>query len=170
MDNLNNSYGAQLQNSNVKMPLNPSSQTVINDRSKTFIPKGHYDQSNKLYRNPAADASTLSVNRTNEFNRISTGFGTYENVEPINMMHSNQTFQPKPSNEQIVPQLSGLASYTVRNNIDNTGQSYRLGDPYMPPSGTNLGGYDKPVHSYTAYDVLEDDVTDLFKKLDKADW
>lgn len=88
---------------------------ILMDRSKTFIPKGHYDQTNKLYEN---------------------------NLETTS--HDVLSYDKK--------------LFPVQSDINNADNSLL--------SRSNFVNYDKPNHPYTAYDILKDDVTDLFKKLD----
>jgi hypothetical protein len=104
--------------------------------------KGAYDQNNVQYRS-RPDASTLG--------RVET----YGEIAPINMMYSRQEFQPLFKDEHI-----------VTDNTSHTNEEFKLGQSYNPPHGSNLGGYTAPRHQYNSYDLIDNDVTELFKKID----
>lgn len=111
------------------------------DRSKTFIPKGNYNKTPHIGTNSTIDS--LDVR------------GNYGDAQPIDMLHPNQIYQPSFSKEHV-----------ISDNTSHTNKEFNYGDVYNPPHGSNHGGYGKPIHPYTQYDMLDSDVTQLFKEID----
>ena len=73
-------------------------------------------------------------------------------MRPLSIPFSIQTNEP---------------SLNESNNMSKTTNEFKLGNPYVPPHGSNLNapGSNNPKHSYNQINILEDGIADLFRNI-----
>ena len=117
------------------------------------IRKGTFD--NTIYRKDILgvyDSIPVSAPFRDNFKLTTEQNTEYGLLDPIQMPFSRQIYKPDLTNK----------------NLSHTPNFYKLGDPYNPPHGSNLNGpLGKPQQPYTAYDLIDNDVTELLKNMDK---
>ena len=114
-----------------------------------FIPKGKFDK-NIYIENNDIDPRV----QTKEFlGNFVDNFMIRDNIDK-NSIEQNGIFM---SNYGLSPQPIKYARYD---------RSFKLSDTYIPPDGSNLNGFGKPIHPLNALDLYEDIIYKKMKSLD----
>lgn len=141
----------------------------MNGFSTNFVRKGAFDKntykkSNEKNRVPVINDPELLGNFSDNFNVITDinepGPLSFGSLFPVSLQYSKQ------NNEPLEKDINAL-DITV-NNISHTEEKFQLGDAYVPAHGSNLNapGSNNPKFSYNQLDMMENDISNLFKSLD----